>query len=169
MNPPDTHRLAKGQVRSAGRWHFALRLHHLLFLAFTLVAAIPIAVLAVWEGNTALQTELDSVRERHLLVARNLTTTASRYVGDVKAVFSLAFESGALSTPVPGLAELLLSLNVEHVCILKPDGQVEAVMEGLSDKLARPLDPKATPKYNRFKSERLGRSYNSTPDGICLP
>ena len=28
---------------------------------------------------------------------------------------------------------------------------------------------KATPKYDRFKSERLGRSYNSTPDGICLP
>ncbi len=142
MNPPDTPRSANGKVRSAGRWHFALRLHHLLFLAFTLVAAIPIAVLAIWEGNAALQIEIDSVRERHLLVARNLTTTASRYVGDVKAVFSLAFESGALSTPVPGLAELLLSLDVEHVCTLKPDGQVEAVMEGFSDRMARPLDPK---------------------------
>ena len=142
MNPPDTPRSAQGQVRSAGRWHFGLRLHHLLFLAFTLVAAIPIAVLAIWESNTALKTEIDSVRERHLLVARNLTTTASRYVGDVKAVFSLAFESGALSMPVAGLAELLLSLNVEHVCILRPDGQVEAMMKGFPDKMARPLDPK---------------------------
>jgi len=142
MKPPDTPRSAQGQVQSARRWHFALRLHHLLFLAFTLVAAIPIAVLAIWEGNIALQTEIDSVRERHLLVARNLTTTASRYVGDVKAVFSLAFESGALTTPVAGLAELLISLNVEHVCILKPDGRVEVMMRGFSDQMARPLDPK---------------------------
>ncbi len=142
MNPPDTPRSPQGQVRSAGRWHFGLRLHHLLFMAFTLVAAIPSAVLAIWESNTALKTEIDSVRERHLLVARNLTTTASRYVGDVKAVFSLAFESGALSTPVTGLAELLLSLNVEHVCILRPDGRVEAMMKGFPDKMAQPLDPK---------------------------
>ena len=72
---------------------FGLRLHHLLFIAFTIIAGVPIAVLALWEGNTSFQNELDSVRERHLLVARNLTSTMSRYVRDVEAVFGLAFES----------------------------------------------------------------------------
>jgi signal transduction histidine kinase/ActR/RegA family two-component response regulator len=125
--------------RTGGRFRVGLRLHHLLFIAFTIVAGAPIAVLAWWEGNTSFQNELDSVRERHLLVARNLTTTMSRYVKDVEAVFGLTFESGALSHPVAGLTGLLMSLNVIHVCLLAPDGTLEAGITGLSS--APPADP----------------------------
>src|ERR1700733_13364219 len=99
------------------RWTWP-KMHHLLFLAFTLVAGVPIAVLAIWEGQTAFQNELDSVRERHLLVARNLTSTMSRYVKDVKSSFLLAFATGTLTHPTPGVADLLSSLNVAYVCIL---------------------------------------------------
>ena len=110
---------------------FGLRMHHLLFIAFTLVAAAPIAVLAVWEGRTSFQNELDSVRERHLLVARNLTSTMSRYVKDLKAVVSLALESSTPETPITGLADLLTALEVVHICVLAPDGHVESWMPGL--------------------------------------
>ena len=112
---------------------FTLRMHHLLFIAFTLVAAVPIAILALWEGQTSFQNELDSVRERHLLVARNLTSTMSRYVKDLKSVFSVAIESGALETPVAGLADLLTSLEVVYVGVLAPDGGVESWMRGLPE------------------------------------
>jgi signal transduction histidine kinase/ActR/RegA family two-component response regulator len=118
--------------RLGGRPWFRLRLHHLLFIAFTIIAGAPIAVLAWWEGNTAFQNELDSVRERHLLVARNLTSTMSRYVKDVEAVFGLTFESGALNHPVAGLTDLLTSLNVIHVGIVAPDGGMEVTLPGLS-------------------------------------
>jgi signal transduction histidine kinase/CheY-like chemotaxis protein len=118
-----------------------LRLHHLLFLAFTFIAGTPIAVLALWEGNTSFQNELDSVRERHLLVARNLTSTMSRYVKDVEAVFGLAFESGALTRPVPGLTDLLMSLNVIHIWTVTPDGSTEAELNGLSPDPAGELPP----------------------------
>ena len=123
---------ARPAPRFGGRFRLGLRLHHLLFIAFTIIAGAPIAVLALWEGNTSFQNELDSVRERHLLVARNLTSTMSRYVKDVEAVFGLAFESGALSHPVAGLTDLLMSLNVIHVCLLAPDGTLESGMKGLS-------------------------------------
>src|ERR1700733_1149808 len=103
------------------RWTWP-KMHHLLFLAFTFVAGVPIAVLAIWEGQTAYQNELDSVRERHLLVARNLTSTMSRYVNDLKATFSLAFASGSLTRPTVGLNSLLTSLNVIDLCIFNPDG-----------------------------------------------
>jgi signal transduction histidine kinase/CheY-like chemotaxis protein len=125
--------------RFGGR--FGLRLHHLLFIAFTIIAGAPIAVLALWEGNTSFQNELDSVRERHLLVARNLTSTMSRYVKDVEAVFGLAFESGALSHPVAGLTDLLMSLDVIHVCLLAPDGTLEAEIKGLSGEAVGDLAP----------------------------
>jgi signal transduction histidine kinase len=124
---------------SGGRYGIALRLHHLLFIAFTIIAGAPIAVLALWEGSTSFQNELSSVRERHLLVARNLTTTMSRYVKDVEAVVGLAFESGALSHPVAGLTDLLTSLNVVHVCILAPDGTIETDLPGLAPGKPGPL------------------------------
>jgi signal transduction histidine kinase/ActR/RegA family two-component response regulator len=115
-----------------GRPGFGLRLHHLLFIAFIILAGAPIAVLALWEGNTAFQNELDSVRERHLLVARNLTSTMSRYVKDVEAVFGQTFESGALNHPVAGLTDLLTSLDVVHVGIVAPGGAMEASLSNLS-------------------------------------
>ena len=126
---PSAH--ARSQAGTGTKAGFSLRLHHLLFIAFTIIAGVPLAVLAMWEGSTSLQNEVDSVRERHLLVARNLTSTMSRYVHDVEAVFGLTFQSGALATPVTGLADLLLSLNVVNVCILSPTGQVEATLPGL--------------------------------------
>jgi signal transduction histidine kinase/CheY-like chemotaxis protein len=128
--------------RKARRWRISLRLHHLLFIGFTLVAAAPIALLASWESTTSFQNELDSVRERHLLVARNLTSTLSRYVKDLKAVFAVTFESGALATTVPGLAELLVSLDVMHICVLGPNGDVESWLQGLPGTMTLPLDPK---------------------------
>ena len=117
---------------STARFGINLRLHHLLFIAFTIIAAAPIAVLAFWERGTSFQNELDSVRERHLLVARNLTSTLSRYVKDVEAVFGLAFESGALNHPVAGLTDLLMSLNVIHIGVIAPDGTTETQLPGLS-------------------------------------
>ncbi len=139
--------------RGAG---FPLRMHHLLFIAFTLVAAVPIAALALWEGRTAFQNELDSVRERHLLVARNLTSTVSRYVKDLKAVFGVAIESGALETPVTGLADLLTSLEVVHVCVLGSDGSVESWMRGLPESEMQPVTDK------RFQELRVLPKAGST-------
>ncbi len=132
---------ARPGPRRGGRPGFGLRLHHLLFIAFTIIAAAPIAVLALWESNTSFQNELDSVRERHLLVARNLTSTMSRYVKDLEAVFGLTFESGALNHPIAGLTDLLTSLDVIHVCLLAPDGPVESDIGGLSNTPAGPLSP----------------------------
>jgi signal transduction histidine kinase/ActR/RegA family two-component response regulator len=125
-------------------------MHHLLFVAFTLVAGVPIAVLAIWEGQTAFQNELDSVRERHLLVARNLTSTMSRYVKDLKSTFPLAFATGSVTQPTPGLVNLLASLEVIHICILKHDGSVESVFQGLTDDIATQNPPDS----ERFKALR---------------
>ena len=116
------------------------RMHHLLFLAFTLISAAPLGVLALWEGGVAYENELDSVRERHLLVARNLTSTMTRYVKDLKAVFSVTFANGSLvpATGNAGLAALLESLDVAHICVLDPNGAVEAVMPGMGGQVRHP-------------------------------
>ena len=123
-----THRL-RGVFRDI---RLGIRMHHLLFIVFTVIAAVPIAVLAVWENRSSYKIELELVRERHLLVARNLTSTMSRYVRDVKAAFTVVFDSKAINTPIPGLADLLTSLNFIHVCIVAPDGTVENWLHDLT-------------------------------------
>jgi len=117
------------------------KMHQLLFLAFTLVAAVPIVVLAIWESQTAFQNELDSVRERHLLVARNLTSTMSRYVKDLKATFPLALAPETISQPSTSLVNLLEALEVIRICILNPDGSVASRLPGLTDDIASPNPP----------------------------
>ncbi|HEX3991501.1 MAG TPA: ATP-binding protein [Acetobacteraceae bacterium] len=146
--PPDSAAPAAGTtvqdaVEPRSRLWTWPKMHQLLFVAFTLVAAVPIAVLAIWESQSAFQNELDSVRERHLLVARNLTSTMSRYVKDLKATFPLAFTPGSMNQPGAGLINLLGALDVIHVFILNPDGSVASVLPGLTDDIEtqNPPDP----------------------------
>ncbi len=128
------------------RWAWP-RMHHLLFVAFTLVAGVPIGVLAIWEGQTAFQNELDSVRERHLLVARNLTSTMSRYVKDLKSAFPMAFDGATLAPANARLINLLAALDVIHICILNRDGSIDSVFPGLTDDVLMESPPDA----ERFK------------------
>jgi signal transduction histidine kinase/ActR/RegA family two-component response regulator len=145
---PERPTSAVGAASSSRRRRWAWpRMHHLLFLAFTLVAGVPIAVLAIWEGQTAFQNEMDSVRERHLLVARNLTSTMSRYIKDVEASFMVAFATDSLTQPMPGVASLLASLNMLHVCIMNPDGSIDSALPGLPD----PISERGPVDLERFK------------------
>jgi signal transduction histidine kinase/CheY-like chemotaxis protein len=145
-------------LRSVQRLCRGVRLHHLLFLAFTLIAAVPIGALALWDQSVAYQHELSSVRERHLLVARNLTSGLSRYVEDVQAAFSFAFESGGLRTQVPGLEQFLVSLNVAHLCVIGPDGRVERYFGGVI-----PAQPRSFPKDLLAELRRLASSTDGKP------
>jgi signal transduction histidine kinase/CheY-like chemotaxis protein len=113
-----------------------------MFIVFTAIAAGPIAVLATWEGQASYSHELSSVRERHLLLARNLVATMTHYVHDLKSGFMVVFESKAINTPVAGLTDLLRSLDFAHVCIVAPDGTIESWLPGL----APPSNPKVETK-----------------------
>lgn len=110
------------------RFTDGIRLQYLLFVALTAVAAIPVLTLDIWESQASFDREVDSVRERHLLVARNLTSTMSRYVVDIKAAFMVAIAPGTLNPDTPGLAQLLDSLDFVHMCVLGVDGSVESFL-----------------------------------------
>ena len=51
-----------------------LHLRHILALAFILIATIPVLFLGAWVEETALKREMASVSEKHLLLAKNLTS-----------------------------------------------------------------------------------------------
>ncbi len=112
--------LRRGRVRLAG----AVRLRHLLFLAFTLIATIPVLILGIWVERSALEKEIAAVRERHLLLAQNLADSLSRYARDVESAFLVAVRSAHLGGEMPPVATLLADLGFHHVSIVERDGQV---------------------------------------------
>jgi len=112
-----------------------IKLHHILFLGFTLISAIPVIFLATWVQQSALNKEIAAVREKHLLLARNLTGGLSRYVSDVENAFKLASDNLGAGRKVEGLREMLQSMGINHVCIAEPDGLIRQVVLGLADSL----------------------------------
>jgi signal transduction histidine kinase len=110
-----------------------LNMHHVLFVAFTVVAAVPVLTLAGWVEHRAVQEEIESATETHLLIARNLTAAFSRYVFDVKAGFNLAISTFYSGEQAPGLKDLLTSLEFRHICIVNGEtGEVERYMPGFA-------------------------------------
>jgi signal transduction histidine kinase len=109
----------------------------LLFLAFFVVTALPLLAVALWDEHASLDNEIASVRERHLLVARNLTNAAARYATDVKAAFSVSFDGDMINSKMDGIEDLLRSFGILHLCVLSQDGQILSSLPGLSDR--RPL------------------------------
>lgn len=65
-------------------------LRNILFIGFLIISIVPVLLLATWAQKTALNKEIAAVEEKHLLLARNLTGSLSRYVIDVEAVFGVA-------------------------------------------------------------------------------
>ena len=111
-----------------------LGMQHVLFVAFTVVAAVPVLTLASWVEHRAVEQEVDAATDKHLLVARNLTAAFSRYVYDVKAGFRLAINTFTSGEQGEGLTDLLRSLEFRHICIVDGEtGEVERYMAGFAD------------------------------------
>jgi len=113
---------------------FKIKLHHLTFIAFTLIASVPVFFLAAWVQQSALDKEVKAVAEKHLLVAQNATGALSLYIKDVKSSFSLVISNLNQKTQINGLPDLLKSLNFLHVCLINPDGRVLEAISGTDAK-----------------------------------
>ena len=57
-----------------------------LFFAFSLLSVIPVLFLGWWSVDAARDREYAAVKDKHLLVAKNLTLALSRYVQDTVSI-----------------------------------------------------------------------------------
>ena len=121
-----------------------IRLKQLLFITFTLIASLPVLILAGWVEESALTKEVSSVEEKHLLVAQNLTGDLERYVIDLES--SLALVSGNMlkGIDVVGVPDHLESLHLRYVRIADSEGQV-----------AKQIAASSSLKEEQFSTETL--------------
>ncbi len=101
-----------------------IRLKHILFVIFTLIASLPVLILAGWVQQSALNKEISSVEEKHLLVARNLTGDLERYVLDIESSLELVAINMVNNKNMAGIPEYLDSLYVRHICITDSQARI---------------------------------------------
>ncbi len=76
-----------------------VKLRPTLFLAFAVVALVPVLTLSIWLQNTAYAKAVEQVKEKHLLLAKHLTFTLDRYILDIEHILDTALhEHSAISS-----------------------------------------------------------------------
>lgn len=101
-----------------------IRLKHISFIIFILIASLPVLILAVWVQQSALNKEISSVEEKHLLVARNLTGDLERYVIDIESSLELVANNLIKDKEIEGIAEHLDSLHLRHISIANNEASI---------------------------------------------
>lgn len=109
-----------------------MKLRPLLFMAFIIVSVIPIFFLSYWEQKVSLEKEIDSLEERHLLLAKNLTGALERYAKDVEIAFRLTTDNIANKDNIKNLKDMLSGLDFRHICVLDKDGFIKSQLCVLS-------------------------------------
>ncbi|NQZ31417.1 MAG: diguanylate cyclase [Oceanospirillaceae bacterium] len=66
-----------------------MKLRHFLVISFCLIVIIPMTLFWMWPYSKALESEIEGVEERHLVIAKNLSATFERYYQDVTGIFSI--------------------------------------------------------------------------------
>ncbi len=96
------------------------RIRAYLVMAFLLTSGLPLAVFWLWPHSAALQSQVDEVHERHLLIAKNLSSTLQVYHRDLTTAFgSFAPQiSRGQAIEAKGIFE---ALHFRHICVASPD------------------------------------------------
>jgi len=85
-----------------------------------------------WVQQSALNKEIEAVKEKHLLVAHNLTGDLSGYATYVKSAFRLIALNLAQDKSIDGFPELLQTLNFHYISVINADGEVKRTVTPLS-------------------------------------
>jgi PAS domain S-box-containing protein len=109
------------------------RLRHLLTAAFIVIATVPVLMLGVWVEESAMKNEMAAVREKHLLVARNVTEALDRYAEDAKAAFEFFAESRNPQPASTAAVNLARRFGFRHFCIVNDNGDVQLRVNGLGE------------------------------------
>ncbi|MEK6709076.1 MAG: sensor histidine kinase [Nitrospinota bacterium] len=99
------------------------RMRTWLFVAFMALSAIPVFILAAWVEQSAVTKEMESVREKHLGIAKNLSSALSRYVKDVESGFKLIAYNLFERKEINISRDFLAGLHIAGIFIVDADNR----------------------------------------------
>ena len=101
-----------------------IRLRYSLAIAFVAVATVPVLLYGAWVSTTALDREIEAVRDKHLLLARNAAAAVDKVVQDSRAAFQHFSVMALENRPHDSADKLISRLGFRHFCLVEPDGRV---------------------------------------------
>tara|TARA_Y100001936_G_scaffold247882_1_gene294652 strand:- start:10632 stop:12329 length:1698 start_codon:yes stop_codon:yes gene_type:complete len=104
-----------------------------------------------------VEREVQTVTEKHLLIARNLSGVLDRYITDVEEGFRAVVATADSSGAHPAMGRLLRSLSFNHVCILDANN---AVVQSLMDE-SQVSKPQGISRSTRVKLRDLVAGNNT--------
>ena len=95
-----------------------MRLRYLFILTFCLVTLVPLSLFWMWPYSKALESEIDDVKERHLVIAKNLSGAFERYYQDVTSLFTALSPQLSTKELQPEIKNLLKIYGFETVLLI---------------------------------------------------
>ncbi len=90
-------------------------LRTLLFISFIFISTIPVIILSLWVYDSALKKEYTAVYEKHLIIAKNLTNSLSRYIVDLKSGLRIVSLENKNKLPGKSLTQFFNTLHVKQI------------------------------------------------------
>jgi signal transduction histidine kinase len=128
-----------------------MRLRVLLLVMAFFIAALPLTLFWLWPHAQAVNHELDSVRDRHLVLADKIGAALRRYHRDVVASFNLLAFNLHRDQPLVGAADLLRELSFRHLCLvdIKTGAIVRAIVTDVDMQLEARVDARRLAEWMR--------------------
>ncbi len=115
------------------RW-VRLPIRTALLLGLLIGCNAPLLAYWYWSYSSALDNQFDEVRERHLLIARNLGAALQRYHQDLVSTFGAMAEGYSTGQDISVFTPLLSDLHFSNVCVFAQDsGTFESAPYGTED------------------------------------
>lgn len=95
-----------------------------ILASLVLMTSLGVGILAYWVYQTTLEKEYSAVREKHLVVAQNLSASLSRYVQDVQQIYELAIQDTTLPSRNDQLRQSLSKFDLRYVAIISADNKI---------------------------------------------
>ena len=123
------------------RW-VRLPIRTALLLGLLIGCNAPLLAYWYWSYSTALNNQFDEVRERHLLIARNLGAALQRYHQDLVSTFGAMADGYSAGQDISVFTPLLVDLNFKNVCVYAQDTEkFEAAPFGSEDFCRNRISP----------------------------
>jgi signal transduction histidine kinase len=148
---------AKRRLPSLSAFSLRVQISLVIFVAVVLSAA----TMQYWNYKTAFETELNMVRDKHLVIAQNLSAAFSRYVQDVSQIFIEETKDLAADVSAPVTIPLLSNFDIKRVLLVSPAGEVSSAAVGVGDYPASIPDPATLDDLRRATVEAGSQVYFS--------
>ena len=120
---------ARKRLPSLSAFSLRVQISLVIFVAVVLSAA----TMQYWNYKTAFETELNMVRDKHLVIAQNLSAAFSRYVQDVSQIFIEETKDLPADASAPVTLPMLSNFDIRRALLVSPTGDVSSAAVGVGD------------------------------------